>query len=95
MEDQEDPNWRCVIRHEPQSRKVLGVNDQSSFGIAAIDVGLEGAMPNIVRNPQIGNEAPAQVTLVDVQVIDTVMREAVDDGIYEDDQYVEDVEEEL
>jgi hypothetical protein len=73
----------------------LGVSDQSSFGIAAIDVGLEGAMPNIIRNPQIGNETHAQVTLADVQVIDTVMRETVDDGIYEDDQYVEDVEEEL
>jgi hypothetical protein len=77
MLDQQDPNWRCVIRHEPRGRRILGVNDQVSFGIAGTDVGLEGAMLTIALRPTPGHEAPAEVAFAAVQVIDTVMGEAV------------------
>ena len=70
----------------------LEVSDQVSFGITRINVDLEGAMPSIALHPTATHKAPVKVTLADVQVVDIVMREVVDNELYDGDQYVEEVE---
>lgn len=92
VEDMRDPEWRVVVFHEPRSRRVFGRDAHDPFRSYGEETALETPLPEVMNPASITPGEPQEVLLAEVHSIDARLSLAVDEAMFDDTEYEEEVE---
>lgn len=92
VEDVRDLEWRVVVFHKPRSRREIGSDAHKPFRSHREETALETPLSEVMESASITRGAPQEVPEVEVYSIDAELSMAVDEAMFEDTQYEEELE---
>lgn len=92
VEDSQNPQCRVVIFHEPRSRRVVCRDAHEQLDVNDEEMDLETPIPTVLESSIMERGLPQEVPLEQVQLIDADIEMAVDDAVFDDTQYEEEME---
>lgn len=92
INSEQEPGRKVVILHEPRSRRVLGHMDQSFLGVGGTEMALETPLEFIDEQSGQARGALELVPNEQVDEINATLGMAVDEEVFEDTQFVEELD---
>lgn len=87
VDDSSDPHWKVVVRHDPRSKRIVGMKEQEFFGAVGADLG--DAAVKTLQHVDPAIDIPQRIPVPEI-IVEGGMEPNALEAVYADDQYEED-----